>query len=137
MGRFPATFGHSSSEGFRGDHLQRGRRTMIKIRDLGINFVPATRHPPKMGGGYAMGGDPQGRSHDCDMGPNPPQPVVCDPGGTNPPAPCGTTPLPCAPHSDAGNACDQRSARPKRYADSGLPPEAVSALRQQMQMHLG
>lgn len=88
---------------------------MLKIRDLGINAIPATMRPPEigMGGGYEMS-DPCGTSIVPPPGPD------CRPSGRP--------------------ACPAPSRKPKPnkgFEAGGLAPEAVSALRQQLQNQIG
>lgn len=111
---------------------------MLKIRDLGINLIPATM-PPEigMGGGYAMGGNPPGCGETFAAPGSPENPpcnmTMCgntfaEPGSPEHP-PCGAT-------ACGSTACGENTARPKRHSSGVLPPEVISALRQQMQLQL-
>ena len=97
---------------------------MPKIRDLGINFIPATMRPPEIGqgGGYQAG---------------PPCP---DPSGYHESAECDITP-PCPPKSQQPPQCEgQKSAPPDGgggggggKGKDGLNSDDVKQLQQQMQ----
>jgi hypothetical protein len=94
---------------------------MPKIRDLGINFIPATMRPPEIGqgGGYQAG---------------PPCP---DPSGFHDSAQCDITP-PCNEKSEKPPHCEGQSGPPKGgggggKGKDGLTPEDVQQLQQQMQ----
>jgi len=84
---------------------------MLKIRDLGITFIPETMRPPEIGvgGGYDRQEDPAPA-----------------------PAPCPQSVPGCVP---APSGC-QPSPYPKGHAAGGFSPEAVSALKQQLHLQL-
>ncbi len=95
---------------------------MLKIRDLGITFIPGTMQPPEigMGGGYDAANPPQNPPGDPPG--NPPNP--CAPSIGKPPG-CVPTPQPCQP-----------TPPPRGFEAAGFSPEAVSELRQQLHMQL-
>jgi hypothetical protein len=115
---------------------------MPKIRDLGINVIPATMRPPEIGkGAYYMGGgitcdNPSGKPCVPSSGNQP-----CDDPSVRPPCdnPSGK---PCSPPS--AEPCDNPSGVTgptgqggggKRVASLGA--DAIAQLRQQMQGRLG
>jgi hypothetical protein len=80
---------------------------MPKIRDLGINFIPATMRPPEIGPGG-------GREI---------HPPPCNPCTDNSPQ--------CEPHSD----CAEGSRGP--YEAGSLSYEAIGQLKQQLHDYIG
>lgn len=91
---------------------------MLKIRDLGINVIPATMRPPEIGNGGAF---------DMQMcGCSPVQSKECVPQPSGCPAPS----RPCA-------ATPQCPAPSAKYDVGGLPHDAVVQLRQQVQDRIG
>jgi hypothetical protein len=81
---------------------------MIKIRDLGINVIPATMRPPEIGLGGAVQNDTGTCVETCGES--------CEPSGQ------------CVPSCDGASAAP-RSAR-------GFSHDAIAQLRQQLQNQL-
>ena len=80
---------------------------MLKIRDLGVNVIPATMRPPEIGRG---GGPVQG--------------------GTCGDETCGTT---CDPSGQCVPSCDNASAAPRQ---SGFSSSVIAQLRRQLRHQL-
>lgn len=101
---------------------------MIKVRDLGINFIPNTMQPPEIGGG---GGGPDTADSTCGTctnctGDTCKGSPACEPhsGGHKPPG-CAGTPN-----------CGKHSHKNKQQV-GGLTHEVVAQLKAQLQNHIG
>lgn len=95
---------------------------MPKIRDLGINVIPATMRPPEMGGG---GGDAGCHPTEQPCPPRSQEPCqnTCNPSSCPPPSAPPCDPTECDPTEN----CSSR-----RKNGSDLPEDAVAQLRQQL-----
>ena len=91
---------------------------MPKIRDLGINTIPATMQPPEIGDGGG-GGD------DCNHPSHRPPPCPNRSRRDDDEEPCDEPTL----HDPSWDCDDEKKA-------SGLPQDAIAQLKQQLQQHL-